>query len=189
MKTLDEITYIEQLPPNIASDAGVQDIGAALDTALQTMPAVMERAIILPAIDGQPESILDALAWQRHVDGYRQDLTIEQKRALVKQSTWFHRHAGTRGALEDLINIIWGGTAVIHEWFEMTPRLTPGTILITLSDALAEVDLNLFVQSLAAVKRHSTHIYLQTAGSTVEIDAALTARVAVLLVQQYHFEV
>ena len=189
MKTLAEITFREQLPPNLAADETVQHIAAALDTVLQATPAVMERAVILPNIDGQPESMLDELAWQRHVDGYRQDMSIEQKRALVKQSTWFHRHAGTRGALEDLITLIWGGTAVLHEWFEMTPRMTPGTILISLSDALAEVDLNLFVQSLTAVKRLSTHIYIQTAGSTVEIDAALTARVAVLLVQQYHFEV
>lgn len=69
------------------------------------------------AIDNLPEKILDALAIELRTQYYSQTLPIETKRELVRKTFWWYSKAGTRDAVEELVNTVFGKATVI-EWFE-----------------------------------------------------------------------
>jgi len=68
-------------------------------------------------VDKIPERLLDLLAYENHVDFYDSDLTVEQKRELVKKSFSWHRKKGTRWAVEQILHIFFKDVD-LYEWFE-----------------------------------------------------------------------
>ncbi|MEG0381230.1 MAG: phage tail protein I [Kurthia sp.] len=68
-------------------------------------------------IDKMPESLLDLIAFEKHVDFYDGDLTVQQKRDLIKSSISWHRRKGTRWAVEHVTSIVYPN-ANVYEWFE-----------------------------------------------------------------------
>jgi phage tail P2-like protein len=90
----------------------------ALDPDLQGVSFDTREALIYSRIGELPEDAIDLLAWQFHVDFYEPvGLTPEIKRGLVKTSILVHKRKGTRWAVQELCDIVFGNTAV-HPWFE-----------------------------------------------------------------------
>jgi len=71
----------------------------------------------LVQIDKLPESLLDLISYEKHVDFYDHELSTEQKRELIKTSVSWHRKKGTRWAVEKIVSIVFPETR-ISEWFE-----------------------------------------------------------------------
>lgn len=65
-----------------------------------------------------PENIVDYLARQYHVDFYQADLSLDAKRKLVKNSIIWHRHKGTKWAVEQVVSTVFEHPAHVEEWFE-----------------------------------------------------------------------
>ncbi len=117
MKDVTQIKFVDLLPESIKQDEQVIAAAKALDNELQTIIEATRKLAFLETLDEQPEEIVDELAWQRHVDFYKPDLPLEQKKALVKNSKIMHMRKGTPAAVEDLIAAVFGEGKVV-EWFE-----------------------------------------------------------------------
>lgn len=105
------------LPPNLKADDTVAAAAAALDGELSAVTTAIEECLLLPRLDVLAEDVIDLLAWQWHVEGYQESLTIEHKRKLVLQSIAWHRRKGTPGLVQDLVSAIYS-SGVVTEWFE-----------------------------------------------------------------------
>ena len=95
----------------------------ALDPELNKITEAIGEVTIMPNIRGQPENIVDSLAWQLHVDFYEPlGLNLDKKRALVVNSLMWHRHKGTKYVLEDMIRLLFFERFSVEEWFEYGGR-------------------------------------------------------------------
>lgn len=145
-----EIKLVDLLPLNIAQDAKVQAAAAALDAELLAITEAVTKCLISPRIDELPESVIDHLAWERHVDFYEQSMSIETKRELVRQSVPWHRRKGTPAAVEELIIAIYGEGKVL-EWFEYGGDPYKFKVITNNQDVMAE-EYERFVKALNSVK-------------------------------------
>lgn len=88
-------------------------------TVIQLLEAYEEAEAVfnLVDVDKMPERLLDLIAFERHVDFYDSELSIKQKRELVKKSISWHRKKGTRWAVENVVSVVYPN-AEVAEWFE-----------------------------------------------------------------------
>lgn len=174
LMTLDAVQTARLLPGVLTSDADVQSLLHALDGQWHDMALASRIFPLLATLDQQASDVVDALAYQFHVDYYTADMSLETRREMVRQSIHMHQYAGTRGAVEDLVRTIWGDGASLSEWFETDPPLEPGTFLVRLDESLSEVDLSAFLASLRAVKRATDHVLFSTTSGGAEEYAITT---------------
>lgn len=116
-KDLCNVNWLDLIPPSIVNDPQVQAISAAVTPQLQEVSQSIRECIILARLDELQEEVVDLLAWQYHVDFYDSDLSIHQKRNLVRTSIDAHRHKGTPYAVELVVKAILDD-AIVQEWFE-----------------------------------------------------------------------
>lgn len=108
---------LKLLPYSLRQDPVFVAIAEAVEIQLKQAYQEAEALYNLVDIDNLPEALLDLLAYEKHVDFYEVDLPVEQKRELIKASIKWHRKKGTRGAVEDVVSIIYKN-AQVFEWFE-----------------------------------------------------------------------
>lgn len=102
------------------SYAVLQEKRRIMDEARQTRT--------MAVIDELPEEILDVLSVEIPSPYYRQDMTVEQKREIVKGSLRWFTKAGTAAALSEMTAVIFGSGGVM-EWFNFDPNdgeIVPG---------------------------------------------------------------
>lgn len=105
------------LPISLQSDPVVVVMFEAAIIQLQELYDKAMMVVDFVNIDKLPEDLLDLIAFEKHVDFYDNDLTIEQKRELIKTSISWHRKKGTRWAVENVVSIVYKN-AQVYEWFE-----------------------------------------------------------------------
>lgn len=98
-----------------------------------------------------PDSLLDLLAFEKHVDFYDPSLPIEQKRQLIDRSRFFHRQKGTPAAVEDLIITLFGEGKVV-EWFEYDGQPYHFKV-VTNNRSVTQEKAQEFIKALNSVKR------------------------------------
>lgn len=116
-KTLETTAFLDLLPDSISKDEQFVAAATALDNELQAVTGLVSDLILYEDIDTLSESVLKHLAWQWHVDFWADDLTLTQKRTLVKQAYPWHRQKGTPAAVEMVVADVLGGGSV-QEWWE-----------------------------------------------------------------------
>ena len=122
MTILETLSMLDLLPERI-TDKEMEALVYALDPELQEITAAIEEVIIMPRIDQMPEDIVDLLAWQLHVDFYEPlGLSLDKKRALVKNSLDWHRRKGTKSVVEEIMRLLFFPEFHIEEWFEYGGR-------------------------------------------------------------------
>lgn len=117
MVDIAAIRLIDLVPPSIRDDPEVQAAAAALEGELQSVTAAIPTTLLISRIDELEEDVIDALAWQWHVDFYEPGISLDQKRTLVKTSISQHRRKGTPYAVEQVVKAILID-AIVQEWFE-----------------------------------------------------------------------
>lgn len=117
MKTLDDVTLQELLPSSLQSAENVRQIADACDGKLSEVTQNIALTLIYCRIDTLDETIVDDLAWQFHVDFYDTELTLAQKRALVKSAIKDHKYKGTPWAVKSVVATV-AGAAQTEEWFD-----------------------------------------------------------------------
>lgn len=109
-------------------------------------------------IDGLPERILDVLAVELHTPYYSEELSIGQKRAIVKRTVLWHLTAGTPSAMRELISIVIGEGDIV-EWPDFEdPPYTPGTFDILTDVQLTEKIVEMFIAIIERVKNERSHL-------------------------------
>lgn len=108
---------LKLLPYSLRQDPVLVAIAEAVEIQLKQAYQEAEDIYNLVDINKMPEALLDLVAYEKHVDFYEVGLPVEQKRELVKASIKWHRKKGTRGAIEDVVSIIYKN-AQVFEWFE-----------------------------------------------------------------------
>lgn len=130
-------------------------------------------------VDKAPDSFLPFLAYAWSVDEWNDNWSVATQRSVIKNSVWVHQRKGTLGAVKRALAAI-GYDATVVEWFQKSPRGTPGTFSIEVHPTGGIItDTLLQIRALIdAVKRLSAHydIYL---GNTL---LATTAAYAVPVV-------
>lgn len=117
MNEIYHVSLKEILPPSISSDEEVQRTAKAIEENLNTVSRLIPAAAVYARIDELPESVLDALAWQLHVDVYDEDMSLAQKRKLVKNAIKDHKYKGTPCAVKSVVEVLLN-YAKVEEWYE-----------------------------------------------------------------------
>lgn len=74
------------------------------------------RSMIYADIDNLPEEILDHLAVEWRAMYYTQDLDIDTKRTIIKNTLIWYMGFGTAGTMEELMKVIFGVGSVVENW-------------------------------------------------------------------------
>ena len=147
------------LPPNSTqferNFTAVTSQNSALSVAIKT----------LASIDDAPDPFLSFLAWQYSVDSWDTSWQPSLQRQLIKKSFRQHQIKGTRQAVREVL-AQFGYQCIFKEWFEVTPKSTPGTFTLELDlnglelteDTYAEV--NRLVKDAKPASRHLTNLII-----------------------------
>lgn len=114
---LNNIDLLSLQTSYLQQDKTVQAICNALNPYFQLLADSVKYALIYARIDELNSEAIDELAWQFHVDFYDSDLSLDQKRNLVKNSIWWHKIKGTPQAVIEAVTSIFSNVE-LKEWFE-----------------------------------------------------------------------
>ena len=117
MANLYKTKLVDLIPDSIRSDPGVQAAAEALDNELQAVSLAINETMLLSRLDELPDTVMDLLAWQWHVDFYEDTLPIEKKRNLVRQAIAWHKRKGTPGIVQEMVSAVFAG-GYVTEWWE-----------------------------------------------------------------------
>lgn len=104
------------LPLSISGDKEVRLTADAISENLNCTSGKIESALIYSRIDNAADDVLDALAWQFHMDIYGSGFAHNVKSSLVKGSVKYHRYKGTVFALEEAVKAV-SDNSKVQEWF------------------------------------------------------------------------
>lgn len=140
----------------------VKALSYALQKAIQSITEKTEKTKCFAGIDDLDEKLLDYFAVEQRAMYYSQDLPIEQKRAIIKNTMNWYTKAGTSQAVCEMIETVLG-SGKITEWFEEEGGV-PGTFWITTEDRLLPEDyikINEIIKKVKNVRSHLRYIVLK----------------------------
>lgn len=114
---LESLDFKRLLPEFMRNDAAVQGFVKAVEDILSLPCSQIRNARIWDRIDCMTDSALDELAYELDIDWYTKDLSLESKRAVIKSSDKVYAKRGTKWAVEQVINDVFGG-GYVTEWFD-----------------------------------------------------------------------
>lgn len=149
MANIRQASLLDLIPNNLKNDPQVAAAAEALNIELQAVTAAIDETILLARLDELPESVVDSLAWQWHVDFYDPNMALVKKRALLRQSIAWHKRKGTPGIVQDMVSAVFSDGKV-YEWWEYggepyrfrvecTDLIQDGTILTKLGELITAV--------------------------------------------------
>lgn len=117
MNNFDAEHMLKSLPSVLQKDETTEDLAKVTAEALEARVKENELASIYINIDLQEEELLDILAQDFKVDWWSADLSLQEKRDVMKNSWNIHRLLGTKAAVEMAINTLYE-EAHVAEWFD-----------------------------------------------------------------------
>ncbi|MDE7372038.1 MAG: phage tail protein I [Desulfovibrio sp.] len=144
-KRLGNTPFADILPSSLADDAEMRACAKALDgvldAATRAIPGLLiysrlardagEEGAALPplaplqrlaeldgGLESLPETVLDLLAWQYHVEGYSLAPSLAAKRAMIYASLLLHRRRGTPWAVRHGLETTLQVPAEVREWYD-----------------------------------------------------------------------
>lgn len=147
---MENITLHQMLPYSLQKDKTIKVICDSIQPYLNKVWKEINYISIYKNIDILSEDILDHLAYAFHVDFYKDDLEIEKKRHLIKNSIKYHMYKGTPWAVEDLLSSVFN-ESWIKEWYEYNGE--PYFFKLFTKDKIKnEEQFNDFINALYTVK-------------------------------------
>lgn len=149
----DDSTIKQTLPESIKNDKEVQSICDAIQPKFDTAYGDILNVLLLPRLDELSEALLDELAWQYHVDFYRDNYPLETKRTLIRSAIERHRIKGTPAVVQEVVKTCYQ-YAVIEEWFEYGGDPYYFRILLRAEDPAPPLSIGEVVQLIDAYKSY-----------------------------------
>lgn len=113
--------YAGQITDLLLNDARynpeIQSLAFAFREEKRRIMDEAARTRTMAMIDMLPEKILDVLAAELRTPAYSENYPIETKRTLIKGTLTFYKRLGTPGAVNWVIQAIFG-SGHVEEWFE-----------------------------------------------------------------------
>ena len=128
IKSLRQARITDGLPRVLARQEWVIALSEALGLALGKTLDYTDESQIYTRLDTAPETVLDVLAVDWKIDWYDTELTVEQKRRIVKTALTVRRLMGTAAAVKLQVHAIYP-EATVTEWFQYDGR--PGCFRVS----------------------------------------------------------
>lgn len=142
----------------------IQALSYAMQQAMIRVKSYADQAMCYSMVDDLPEDILDYFAVEMRAMYYEQNLSIEQKREIVKNTLKWYTYAGTPAAVSEMVDVVLGGGKVV-EWFDFDePPYTPGTFDIVTSALMTSdimEELTGLVQKVKNVRSHVRRVIVE----------------------------
>lgn len=116
-KTIYNVKLTDLLPESFTSDPDIAAKCAALDAMSAMVTTQIGRVIVLADIGNQSSEVTDLLAVEQRTPYYDQSLSLEARRALLKNTGKLNSIKGTKGAVETALKSVFG-SGIVQEWFE-----------------------------------------------------------------------
>ena len=118
MKKIYDVSLFDFIPFNFKGDKETEYIIKTVDYLLrERFIKKIPEVILLDRIEQLEEWKVNELFAELHVDYYNKNVSIEQKRELIKTSLITHRTKGTPFALKIITEILFKNSKVM-EWFD-----------------------------------------------------------------------
>lgn len=148
------------LPESLNRD-NLREVAQVIDEKLHELDALNELICLYPRIDELSSELVDALAIHFHVDFYDQNLSLDKRRALVKNSIRWHMKKGTKAAVEEMVQTVFEGGRVT-EWFEYNGEPYHFKIDLLEAPGISQENIDTVVRLVKAVK--NTRSWLDSVG-------------------------
>ena len=150
----------DRLPESLNRD-NLREVAQVIDEQLHELDALNELICLYPRIDELSGDLVDALAIHFHVDFYDQNLSLDKRRALVKNSIRWHMKKGTKAAVEEMVQTVFEGGRVT-EWFEYNGEPYHFKIDLLEAPGISQENIDTVVRLVKAVK--NTRSWLDSVG-------------------------
>lgn len=148
----------QTLPESIKYDQKVNDICDSVQAEFDAANKYSLLVLLLPRLNELSEALVDELAWQFHVDFYRDNFPLETKRNLVRTAIERHRKKGTPAAVEDIIRTVYQD-AMVEEWWEWDDGEPYWfRILMTAKDPAPPLSLSEVLELVEEYKSYRSHL-------------------------------
>ena len=154
-KDIYTVDFTKYLPEALKTDEKICAIAEALSKNLSFISNETQNTVIYSRIDELPETLLDVLAYDMHVDWYDCSYPLTVKQDLLKNSVKTHKKIGTKRAVEELIRDVFG-VGEVKEWFEYGD--SPFYFKIKTDAALTTDVQNYFDEMIQQVKNARSHL-------------------------------
>lgn len=160
MIKLEDGTILDLVPDVLKENLQVQAFSYAFKNRMDYILACAESVIIYPAIDSAPMDVLDNLAVEMRTQHYDQNYDIDKKRALIKNTLQWYVKAGTKWAVEDLAETVFGAGTRVVEYADATDTLKPYEFEVRLPNTnSASLDtLSQFADVIETAKNARSHL-------------------------------
>lgn len=157
MLSLNDIDIKQILPSSISSDKQVLDLCETMQPFFLQAYTDTFALLLLPNLEQLSETLLDELAWQYHVDFYRDNFPLETKRQLVRTAIERHRKKGTVGAVEEIVKTLYND-AVVEEWFDYEADPYHFRVVMRATDPAPPLTLDEVFSLIDVYKSYRSHL-------------------------------
>lgn len=158
MIKLSEGELLDMLPSQLKNDTDMICLSHALRLAVDELLKYERYTMTQNFVEILPEHILDVMAVELRSPYYRQDMDIEVKRGIIKNTLIWHTKAGTSSAVSEMIGVLFGEGEVV-EWYNFDEgEKTPGTFDIITGARMTEDIVEFFMQVIERVKNERSHL-------------------------------
>ena len=176
--------FTDIMPENLASQLETQAFAYAVGCQVEKLTEYAERVHIYAVVDAIPEHILDVLAVELRTPAYKQDFSIDVKRALVKGTLPFYARMGTPAACNYIIEAISEG-GNIEEWFDYGGEPHHFRVHVTRDHSVVSIEeFEEFIRTIFFVKRLSSWldeiiVTIHFPPSTLHVGGGMGAQVQI----------
>lgn len=154
MISLYDGELVDILPDELKNQPEYAAISYAIKKSWQKLHQYAARASVFACIDDLPEEMLDILAIEMRAQYYDQSFLLDTKRSIVRQAILWNVKAGTKYAVDNVIQAIYGGGEVI-DWYDYSG--TPGHFKLLL-EAVNTYDFMKIIGIMDGIKRKSAKL-------------------------------
>lgn len=149
MIKLSDARLVDGLPSVLAKEPWVQALSEAVHAVAAKGLGYMNSSRTYSRLGELSGQILNILGVENRAPHYRQDLSDDVKRTIIRNSMVYYAHAGTKAAVEEFVRDIYC-TAKIEEWPEYNGDPGHFRIALDLLDSRTQVG-NLDVEAIRKV--------------------------------------
>lgn len=158
MIKLSDGELLDILPSQLKNDTDMICLSYALKLAIEELLQYELYTMTQNFVELLPDRILDVMAVELRSPYYRQDMDIDVKRGIIRNTLIWHTKAGTASAVSEMIKVLFGEGSVV-EWYDFDEGdKTPGMFDIVTNARMTEDIVDYFIDVIERVKNERSHL-------------------------------